>query len=219
MVVTFPSKPKRMQHNNVNILLFLFINRVFVNRSLHLENIKYYGFDMDYTLAGGTPILTTHPYTTYPYNVDHLYSEQSTSHRSMSSWASTWSRSAWSSWATPRRSCSSSTIPPSQYAACGSTLSTGICWKWMPTATSWSAFMASSSSNSEWSELKLIANALTWSPSFPCFSHQVYELYPNKFLKLDESRVYVLNTLFNLPETYLLACLVDFLTNSSDFVR
>ena len=25
--------------------------RVFVNRSLHLEKIKYYGFDMDYTLA------------------------------------------------------------------------------------------------------------------------------------------------------------------------
>jgi len=52
-----------------------------------------------------------------------------------------------------------------------------------------------------------------------CCSHQVYELYPNKFLKLDESRVYVLNTLFNLPETYLLACLVDFFTNSSEFVR
>jgi len=26
--------------------------RIFVNRSLHLENIKFYGFDMDYTLAG-----------------------------------------------------------------------------------------------------------------------------------------------------------------------
>merc|ERR1719474_2048738 len=25
--------------------------RIFVNRSLHLEKIKYYGFDMDYTLA------------------------------------------------------------------------------------------------------------------------------------------------------------------------
>lgn len=25
--------------------------RIFVNRSLHLENIKFYGFDMDYTLA------------------------------------------------------------------------------------------------------------------------------------------------------------------------
>lgn len=26
--------------------------RIFVNRSLHLENVKFYGFDMDYTLAG-----------------------------------------------------------------------------------------------------------------------------------------------------------------------
>lgn len=34
------------------ILLFLFLCRIFVNRSLHLENIKFYGFDMDYTLAG-----------------------------------------------------------------------------------------------------------------------------------------------------------------------
>lgn len=51
------------------------------------------------------------------------------------------------------------------------------------------------------------------------FSSQVYELYPNKFLQLDESRVYVLNTLFNLPETYLLACLIDFFTNSPQFTR
>lgn len=49
------------------------------------------------------------------------------------------------------------------------------------------------------------------------FSSRVYELYPNKFLTLDESRVYVLNTLFNLPETYLLACLVDFFTNCKDY--
>jgi len=51
------------------------------------------------------------------------------------------------------------------------------------------------------------------------FSSQVYELYPNKFLQLDESRVYVLNTLFNLPETYLLACLIDFFTNSPQYTR
>lgn len=54
---------------------------------------------------------------------------------------------------------------------------------------------------------------------FGKISSQVYEFYPNKFLQLDESRVYVLNTLFNLPETYLLACLVDFFTNSSDYTR
>lgn len=42
-------------------------------------------------------------------------------------------------------------------------------------------------------------------------------MYPNKFLQLDESRIYVLNTLFNLPETYLFACLVDFFTNSPKY--
>ena len=35
----------------VNILLFCFACRVFVNRSLSLEKIKFFGFDMDYTLA------------------------------------------------------------------------------------------------------------------------------------------------------------------------
>uniref|UniRef100_A0A8C9VX32 Cytosolic purine 5'-nucleotidase n=1 Tax=Scleropages formosus TaxID=113540 RepID=A0A8C9VX32_SCLFO len=39
-------------------------------------------------------------------------------------------------------------------------------------------------------------------------------LYPNKFIQRDDTeRFYILNTLFNLPETYLLACLVDFFTN------
>ncbi|KOB74678.1 Cytosolic purine 5'-nucleotidase [Operophtera brumata] len=57
-----------------------------------------------------------------------------------------------------------------------------------------------------------------YDPSFPV-SSQVYELYPNKFLTLDESRVYVLNTLFNLPETYLIACLIDFFTNSPQYTR
>lgn len=34
------------------ITISLSVLRIFVNRSLHLENIKFYGFDMDYTLAG-----------------------------------------------------------------------------------------------------------------------------------------------------------------------
>lgn len=55
--------------------------------------------------------------------------------------------------------------------------------------------------------------------TFNIVSSQVYEIYSNKFLKLDESRVYVLNTLFNLPETYMLACLTDFFTNSPEYTR
>lgn len=31
---------------------FFLVSRIFVNRSLHLEKIKFFGFDMDYTLAG-----------------------------------------------------------------------------------------------------------------------------------------------------------------------
>ncbi|XP_062257049.1 5'-nucleotidase, cytosolic IIa isoform X2 [Platichthys flesus] len=39
-------------------------------------------------------------------------------------------------------------------------------------------------------------------------------MYPNKFIQRgDTDRFYILNTLFNLPETYLFACLVDFFTN------
>jgi len=63
-------------------------------------------------------------------------------------------------------------------------------------------------------------NILVCVHGFEFLKHsQVYELYPNKFQQLDESRVYVLNTLFNLPETYLLACLIDFFTNSPEYSR
>ncbi|EDW33804.1 GL27036 [Drosophila persimilis] len=50
--------------------------------------------------------------------------------------------------------------------------------------------------------------------------HRYYEAISQLgFSNLAESRVYVLNTLFNLPETYLLACLTDFFNNSNEFVR
>ncbi|XP_030058674.1 cytosolic purine 5'-nucleotidase isoform X1 [Microcaecilia unicolor] len=46
------------------------------------------------------------------------------------------------------------------------------------------------------------------------FAPDIREQYPNKFIQRDDTeRFYILNTLFNLPETYLLACLVDFFTN------
>uniref|UniRef100_A0A8C2L9X8 Cytosolic purine 5'-nucleotidase n=1 Tax=Cyprinus carpio TaxID=7962 RepID=A0A8C2L9X8_CYPCA len=46
----------------------------------------------------------------------------------------------------------------------------------------------------------------------------IRELYPNKFIQRgDTERFYILNTLFNLPETYLFACLVDFFTSCSRY--
>lgn len=42
----------------------------------------------------------------------------------------------------------------------------------------------------------------------------LHKCYPNKYLNFDESRVYSLNTLFNLPEIYLIACMINYFTTS-----
>lgn len=48
--------------------------------------------------------------------------------------------------------------------------------------------------------------------------HEIYNIYPNKFIQMDEKdRIYVLNTLFNQPETYLLACVIDYFSNKSEY--
>ncbi|XP_078358922.1 cytosolic purine 5'-nucleotidase-like isoform X2 [Oculina patagonica] len=49
--------------------------------------------------------------------------------------------------------------------------------------------------------------------------YEVRKLYPNKFVQMDSSRYFILNTLFNLPETHLLACLINYFDNSPDFKR
>ncbi|XP_031562087.1 cytosolic purine 5'-nucleotidase-like isoform X2 [Actinia tenebrosa] len=50
-------------------------------------------------------------------------------------------------------------------------------------------------------------------------SVKIRELYPNKFVQADNQRYFILNTLFNLPETYLLAALVDYFDNHPDYRR
>ncbi|EDW82177.2 uncharacterized protein Dwil_GK25265 [Drosophila willistoni] len=147
-------------------------HRVFVNRSLHLENIKYYGFDMDYTLAE----YKSPQYEQLGFN---LVKERLVS------------------MGYPKEILQFEYDPT------------------FPVRGLWFDTLYGNL-------LKVDAygNILVCVHGFEFIKHhQVYELYPNKFLKLDESRVYVLNTLFNLPETYLLACLVDFFTNSNEFVR
>lgn len=49
------------------------------------------------------------------------------------------------------------------------------------------------------------------------YRSEIYEMYPNSFITLDDSRVYVMNTLFNLPEIYMLACIIDFFSNNQDY--
>ncbi|XP_053500883.1 5'-nucleotidase, cytosolic II, like 1 isoform X1 [Ictalurus furcatus] len=47
---------------------------------------------------------------------------------------------------------------------------------------------------------------------------EIQQYYPNGFIQRDDiARFYILNTLFNLSETYLYACLVDFFTNSTRY--
>ncbi|CAH2008768.1 unnamed protein product [Acanthoscelides obtectus] len=147
-------------------------HRIFVNRSLHLENIKFYGFDMDYTLAEykspqyeklGFDLIKQHMVSIgYPQEILEFEYDPTFAVRGL--WFDT---------------------------LYGNLL-----------------------------KVDAYGNILVAVHGFEFLKHsRVYELYPNKFLTLDESRVYVLNTLFNLPETYLLACLVDFFTNSKEYTK
>uniref|UniRef100_UPI00358ECA65 cytosolic purine 5'-nucleotidase-like isoform X2 n=1 Tax=Myxine glutinosa TaxID=7769 RepID=UPI00358ECA65 len=48
---------------------------------------------------------------------------------------------------------------------------------------------------------------------------EIREMYPNKFIQRDDvKRFHIMNTLFNLPETYLYACLVDFFNTSPRYI-
>ncbi|XP_054259103.1 cytosolic purine 5'-nucleotidase isoform X1 [Macrosteles quadrilineatus] len=147
-------------------------HRIFVNRSLHLENIKYYGFDMDYTIAeykspqyerlGFNLIKKRLVSLGYPQEILEFEYDPSFPIRGL--WFDT---------------------------TYGNLL-----------------------------KVDAYGNILVCVHGFKFLKHnEVYELYPNKFLQLDESRVYVLNTLFNLPETYLLACLIDFFTTSAEYTH
>jgi len=48
-------------------------------------------------------------------------------------------------------------------------------------------------------------------------SEEVKSIYPNKIQRKDDSRVFVMNTLFNLAETFLIAALVDYLDRRGDY--
>jgi len=145
-------------------------DRIFVNRSLTLEKIKFYGFDMDYTLAeykadeyeklGFDLVKERLIQLGYPSEISSFEYKPSFPVR-------------------------------------------GLWWD-----------------NLHGNMLKVdgFGNIL-----FCCHglkflkADQISAKYPNKFIQLDDSRIYVYNTLFNLPETHLLACLVDYFQNHKDY--
>ncbi|XP_078127583.1 cytosolic purine 5'-nucleotidase-like isoform X2 [Sander vitreus] len=64
-------------------------------------------------------------------------------------------------------------------------------------------------------------NILVCSHGF-CFlkGKDINNYYPNKFIQRDDTdRFYILNTLFNLSETYLYTCLVDFFTRCTRYTN
>lgn len=149
-----------------------FAERVFTNRSLHLEKIKFFGFDMDYTLAvykspqyeslGFRLIVERLVKMGYPkaildFEYDHTFSVRGL-------WFDT------------------------HY---GNLL-----------------------------KVDNFGNILVCLSGFKFLKGpEIRHFYPNKFIQLDEKRIYVLNTLFNLPETYLLACLVDYFINIPGYTK
>ncbi|XP_029300969.1 cytosolic purine 5'-nucleotidase-like isoform X2 [Cottoperca gobio] len=64
-------------------------------------------------------------------------------------------------------------------------------------------------------------NILVCSHGF-CFlkGENIHNYYPNKFIQRDDTeRFYILNTLFNLSETYMYTCLVDFFTRCNRYTN
>ena len=152
-------------HNDIALIF-----RVFVNRSLHMEKIKFFGFDMDYTLA---------EYNSPQYEVlgfDFV-------------------KERLVALGYP------SQIREFQYDP------------QFPTRGLWF-----DTTHGNLLKVDAYGNILVCCHGFRFLkANEIAEKYPNKFIHLDHSRIYVLNTLFNLPETYLLACLVDYFTNSPDY--
>ena len=48
-------------------------------------------------------------------------------------------------------------------------------------------------------------------------SEEIKAIYPNKIQRKDDARVFVMNTLFNLAETFLIAALVDYFNKREDY--
>ncbi|XP_077398826.1 5'-nucleotidase, cytosolic II, like 1 isoform X1 [Vanacampus margaritifer] len=145
--------------------------KIFVNRSLTLENIKCYGFDMDYTLAmykspdyeslGFELIRDRMVSVGYPHEVLRYTYDPSFPTRGL--------------------------VIDTTYGNLLKVDSNG--------------------------------NILVCSHGFWFLKgEEIHRYYPNKFIQRDDTdRFYILNTLFNLSETYLYSCLVDFFTKCSRY--
>lgn len=138
----------------------------------------------------------------------------STSRPNSKNCRSTWWRNGWLRWAIPLRSVVSIMTQLFRFVAFGLTRRMEICSRWILMVTSWCVLVDSTF----WKRKSHNCGFVHFSWFFH-FSSEVYSIYPNKFIQLDEPRIYVLNTLFNQPETYLLACVIDFFNSSPNYTK
>ncbi|XP_067340786.1 5'-nucleotidase, cytosolic II, like 1 isoform X2 [Channa argus] len=147
--------------------------KVFVNRCLTLENIKCYGFDMDYTLA----IYKSPEYESLGFELirDRMVSVG---------------------------------YP---HELLGYTYDPSFPTRGLVIDTMYGNLLKVDSNG----------NLLVCSHGFHFLKgEEIHNYYPNKFIQRDDTdRFYILNTLFNLSETYFYACLVDFFTRCSRYTN
>lgn len=144
--------------------------RVFVNRTLRLEKIKFFGFDMDYTLA------------VYKSPQSEILSFNKVVERMISIGY------------------------PEQFKD----------FKYDPVFPVRGLWLDKLYGNL----LKVdgFGNILVAIHGFRFMTgSEIEKFYPNKFIHLTEQRIFVLNTLFNLPETFLIASVVDYFDNHPDY--
>ncbi|CAH8536349.1 unnamed protein product [Schistosoma rodhaini] len=147
-------------------------HRIFVNRSLQLDKIKFFGFDMDYTLAQ----YKSPQYEELAFN-----------------------------------------IIKSRLIKLG-----------YPPKTSDFVYDPSFPLRGLWFDrlygtlLKMdqFGNILSCLRGFNFIQREeLRSMYPNKFVKYDEKRIEIMNTLFSLPETYILSCIIHMFVNDPDYTK
>ncbi|VDK38908.1 unnamed protein product [Taenia asiatica] len=50
-------------------------------------------------------------------------------------------------------------------------------------------------------------------------NEKIGELYPNRFIKYEKDRIRVMSTLFDLPEIYLLACIIHYMHSNDAYIK
>lgn len=147
-------------------------HRIFVNRSLSLEKIKFFGFDMDYTIA---------EYKSPEFE------------------------------ALAYRLASKKLVSMGYPKEIGETTydpSFPIRGLWFDTL--YGNFL----------KVDAYGNILICVHGFKFLkTSEIFNIYPNKFVQMNDSRIYVLNTLFNQPETCVLAQVIDYFSTNTDYDR